>query len=147
MKVILLEEVKGVGKKDQLVNASDGHARNFLLPRKLAIEATKENVEKLEKQKKDAADRRAREAEAARELAGRVSKAAVRLRVKAGSQGKTFGSIGAKEIAEALREQAGIEVDKKKIVTEPIKALGEHRVALKLHADVHCELALQLVGE
>ena len=147
MKVILLEDVKGVGKKGQIVNAADGHARNFLFPRKLAREATKENLDKLEKQKKDAADKHSKDVEAAAKLSERLKAAEVKIPVKVGGGNKMFGSIGAKEVAEALVSQAGIEVDRKKIVMQQIKTLGEHTVVFKLHPEVQTKFSFELVSE
>ena len=147
MKVILLEDVKGVGKKGQIVNAADGHARNFLFPRKLAQEATKENLAKLDKQQKDAADKHSKGVEAATKLAEKLSAATVKIPVKVGGGNKMFGSIGAKEVAEALVSQAGIEVDRKKIVMQPVKTLGEHTVVLKLHPEVQLKFSFELVAE
>ena len=147
MKVILTEDVKGVGKKGQIVNAADGHARNFLLPRKLAIEATKENMGKLEKEQSDAKEKHAKDVEAANKLAAKIKGASLKIPVKVGSGNKMFGSIGAKEIAEALISQAGIVVDRKKFVMNPIKTIGEHTVTLKLHAEVQAALTFELVAE
>ena len=147
MKVILLEDVKGVGKKGQVVNAADGHARNFLLPRKLAVEATKANMDKLNKEKKDASEKHAKEVEAASKLSEKIAAAKVKLAVKVGSGSKMFGSIGPKEVAEALLSQAGIDIDRKKIVMQPIKTLGEHTVAVKLHPEVQAKLGFELVAE
>ena len=147
MKVILLEDVKGVGKKGQIVNAADGHARNFLFPRKLAQEATKENLNKLEKQQKDAADKHSKGVEAATKLADKIKAATIKIPVKVGGGNKMFGSIGAKEVAEALITQAGIEVDRKKIVMQPIKTLGEHMIVFKLHPEVQVKFTFELVTE
>ena len=147
MKVILLEDVKGVGKRGQVVNAADGHARNFLFPRKLAKEATKENMAKLEKDQKDARDKHGKEVEAANKIAARLAEVHLKIPVKVGGGSKMFGSIGAKEIAEALISQAGIEVDRKKIVMQPIKTVGEHEVVVKLHSEVQAKLGVELVAE
>ena len=147
MKVILLEDVKGVGKKGQIVNAAAGHARNFLFPRKLAQEATKENLSKLEKLQKDAADKHSKDVEAAKRISEKLASASVKIPVKVGSGNKMFGSIGAKEIAEALVSQAGIEVDRKKIVMQPVKTLGEHTVVFKLHPEVQAKFTFELVTE
>ena len=147
MKVILLEDVKGVGKKGQIINAADGHARNFLFPRKLAQEATKENLAKLEKLQKDAADKHSKDVEAATKLAEKINAATVKIAVKVGGSNKMFGSIGAKEVAEALVSQASIEVDRKKIVMQPIKTIGEHTVTFKLHPQVQAKFTFELVSE
>ena len=147
MKVILLEDVKGAGKKGQIINAADGYARNFLLPRKLAQEATKENLTRLEKQQKDAADKHSKSVEAATKLADKLSASKVRIPVKVGGSNKMFGSIGPKEVAEALVSQASLEVDRKKIVMQPIKTLGEHTVVFKLHPEVQVKFSFELVAE
>ena len=147
MKVILLEDVKGVGKKGQVVNAADGHARNFLFPKKLAQEATKENMAQLEKVKKNAADKHSKDIEAATKLSEKIMKATVKIPVKVGSGNKMFGSIGAKEVAEALISQASVDVDKKKIIMQPIKTLGEHTVTFKLHPEVQTKFTFELVSE
>ena len=137
MKVILLQEIKGTGKKDQIMEISDGYARNFLLPRKMAKEATAEALNALEKSK--GADRhreevRRQEAEAkARELKGKV----IQLEVKGGDNGKLYGAVTNDQIAQALKEQHGIEVDKRKLEPEePIKTAGQTFVTLKLMAGI-----------
>ena len=147
MKVILLEDVKGVGKKGQILNAADGHARNFLFPRKLAQEATKENLAKLEKLQKDAADKHSKDVEAANRLAEKINAAKVKIPVKVGGGNKMFGSIGAKEVAEALVSQASLEVDRKKLVMQPIKTLGEFTAVIKLHPEVQAKLTFEVVAE
>lgn len=137
MKVILLQDIKGTGKKDQIMEISDGYARNFLLPRKMAKEATAEALNALEKSK--GADRhreevRRQEAEAkARELKGKV----IQLEVKGGDNGKLYGAVTNDQIAQALKEQHGIEVDKRKLEPEePIKTAGQTFVTLKLMAGI-----------
>ncbi len=137
MKVILLQDIKGTGKKDQIMEISDGYARNFLLPRKMAKEATAEALNALEKAK--GADRhreevRRQEAEAkARELKGKV----IQLEVKGGDNGKLYGAVTNDQIAQALKEQHGIEVDKRKLEPEePIKTAGQTFVTLKLMAGI-----------
>jgi len=148
MKVILLEDVKGTGKKGQIVNASDGHARNFLIPRKLAAEATKTNMAELEKQQKTAERKRQEEVSAAQELARRIEAVNVKIPMKVGENGKMFGSVSNKEIAEALSKQGGIEIDKKKIVLpELIKTLGERKISIKLFAETNALLTLEIVAE
>jgi large subunit ribosomal protein L9 len=148
MKVILLEDVKGVGKKGQIINASDGHATNFLLPRKLAVEATKSNLTNLENQKKREEQKVAGEVAAAQKLADRIKDVRIVLRVKVGDTGKMFGSISNKELAEALQAQQSIGVDKKKIVlAQPVKAIGEYTATVKLHAQVTVPLHFEVMGE
>ena len=140
MEVILLEDVKTLGKKGQIVKINDGYARNFVLPKKLGIEATPKNLNDLKLQKKR------EEKEAAEELAASIEDKAVTLSMKTGEGGKTFGTISTKEIATAAKEQLGLEVDKKKMkLDEPIKTLGTHIVALKLHKDVTAKLTVKVV--
>ena len=146
MKVILLEDVKGTGKKGQTIEASDGHARNFLIPRKLAVEATKGNMAQLEGQKKKAADKLQQDIEAAQVIATKIREAKVQLAVKVGEGGKMFGSISNKELAEALQKQS-IVVDKKKIVVGAVKTVGEHTANIKLHPQVAAPLKFEIVAE
>ena len=147
MKVILLEDVKGTGKKGQVVNASDGHARNFLLPRKLAIEATDSNLASLEAQQKKAEHKVAQEVKAAKELAEKLQAKPITIAAKVGDKGRMFGSISNKEIAEAVQSQLGVAVDKKKIVlTEPVKSVGSYTATAKLHTQVSVNLTFEVVA-
>ena len=146
MKVILLEDIKGTGKKGQVIDASDGHARNFLLPRKLAVEATKANMAQLEAKQKKVDQKLQEEIEAAQALATKLRETNIKIPVKVGD-GKIYGSVSNKELAEGLQKQAGISIDRKKIVLEPVKTLGEHKATVKLHAKVHVPLAFELVAE
>ena len=136
MKVILLTDIKGVGKKDQTINASDGYAKNFLIPKKFAVEATPANVKKLEKQKADEAAQAQAELEAAQALAAELEAQPITINVKTGGNGKLFGAVTNKEISAELKAQRNIDVDKKKIIAEPIKTLGEEEVSVKLHTNV-----------
>jgi len=137
MKVILLQDVKGTGKKGEIINASDGHARNYLLPRKMAVEANKTNMAQLEQQQKAVERKRQQELLKAQELAKELSEKKIIIGVKVGENGKLFGSVTNKEIAVAFLEQEGIEIDKKKIILdEPIKSAGEKAVEIKLHSQV-----------
>lgn len=146
MKVILLEDVKNVGKKGQLVNASDGYARNFLFPKKLALEATKSNMNDLELKKKAEEKKNQQELEEAKELAKQMEAKEVIVSVKTGENGKTFGSVTNKEIAEALEKQTGLKIDKKKIVLEePIKMVGSKTVIVKIHSQVNAEVSVKIV--
>ena len=148
MQVILLQDVKGTGKKGQLTNVSDGHAKNFLIPRKLAAEATDSAIKDWERQQKSAEQRRQDEVATAQALAHRIEKTIVKIPMKIGESGKMYGSIGSKEIAEALSLQAGIDVDRKKIVLdEPIKTIGVKKVSIKLYADVAAQLSVEIVEE
>ena len=137
MQVILLQDVKSLGKKGEIVKVSDGYARNFVIPKKLGVEATEKNKNELKLQKahedKVAAKKLADAKAMAEDLAGRK----IIVKMKAGENGKVFGSISAKEIAAAAKEQHGLELDKKKIqVAEPIKSCGTFEVPIKLHTQV-----------
>lgn len=148
MKVILLEDVKGTGKKGQILELSDGHAKNYLIPRKLALEATKAALNDWEKQKKTAEHKRQNDVASAQELASRIEKATVKIPMKVGDSGKMYGSVGSKEIAAALSSQTGIDIDRKKIVLDdPIKSVGETKVSVKLYSDVSAQLTVEIVPE
>ena len=141
MKVILVEDVKALGKKGEMVNVSDGYARNMLFPKKLALEASAKNINDL-KLKKAHDEKVAKEQLAdARAFAEELAKAQVKVSVKVGEGGKVFGSVSSKEIAEAVKEQMHLDIDKKKIqLKEQIKTLGTHIVSVKLHPEVTAEL-------
>ncbi len=137
MKVILLDNIKGVGKKDEIVNASDGYARNFLLPKKLAVEANAENLSKLKAKQESNQFRKDQDKKAAEELAEKLKRIMVKIDVKAGENGKIFGGVTAKEISESLKKEHNIEIDKKKILlSETIKTLGVFNVEAKLYEGV-----------
>ena len=137
MKVILLDNIKGVGKKDEVINVSDGYARNFLFVKKLALEATPGNLAKLKTKKDSEQFKKNVEKEEAEKLAEKLSKITLEFSVKAGENGKIFGGISTKEIAENLEKQYGIKVDKKKIeLKEAIKTLGITNVDIKLYEGV-----------
>lgn len=141
MKVILLEDVKTLGKKGQIVNINDGYARNFVLPKKLGVEATPKNLNDLKLQNANK-EKLAQEAlDAAKELAEKLEAGKVVLSIKTGEGGKAFGSVSSKEIATEVKNQMGYEIDKKKIqLKDAIKTLGTHTVPVKLHAKVTAEL-------
>ena len=137
MKVILLEDVKSLGKKGEVVNVSDGYARNMILPKKLGVEATPKNLNDLKLQKENDAKIAQEQLEAAREFAKNLEDKKVTLNLKVGEGGKTFGSVSAKEIAEAAKEQLGLEIDKKKLqLPGAIRELGTTDVPVKLHPKV-----------
>ena len=137
MKVILQQDVKGQGKKGQMVEVSDGYGRNFLLPRKLAVEATAENVNTMKMQDKAKAARLAEEKAAALAAAEQLKGCQVKIRARAGQGGRLFGSITSKEISEELKVQHGIDVNKSKIVlSDPIKSFGAFEVKCKLGSEV-----------
>ena len=145
MKVILLQDVKSLGKKDQIVEVSDGYARNMLLPKKLGMEATSKNLNDL-KLKKAHEDQVAAEVLAdAQALAAQIEKESITLSIKMGENGRTFGSISSKEIAEAIKSQLGHDIDKKKIVMkDAIKAPGTRTVGIKLHTKVTADLTVKI---
>lgn len=148
MKVILLEDVKSLGKKGDVVNVNDGYARNFLLKTKKGIEANSKNMNDLKLQKANA-DKVAQEnLEAAKELGEQIAKGKIEMSIKTGEGGKVFGSVSSKEIAQAAEEQLGLKIDKKKIqLKEQIKSLGVHNVPIKLHPKVTTELKVHVVEE
>lgn len=141
MKVILLDDVKSVGKKGDMVELKEGYAKNFILPKKLGVEATDANMNTLKLQKKNEEKIAREQLEAAQALAAEIEKMAVRMEIKGGEGGKTFGSVSSKEIAKAVSEQYGKEIDKKKIqLNEAIKMAGTHEVIVKLHPKVSAKL-------
>lgn len=137
MKVILLEDVKSLGKKGEIVNVNDGYARNFVLPKKLGVEATGKNMNDLKLQKANEEKVAKAHLEAAQAFAKEMENDHVVVSIKAGEGGRTFGSVSSKEIATAYKEQCGKEIDKKKIILpEPIKSFGVYEVSVKLHPKV-----------
>lgn len=137
MKVILQQDVRGQGKKGQLIEASDGYARNFLLPRKLAVEATPDNINKMKMQDKARKAQEAAEKAEAEAAAAKLKEVTVQLKAKAGNGGRLFGAVTSKEIADALNTQYGISIPKAKIVQdEPIKAFGTYELKCKLGYEV-----------
>ena len=147
MKVILLENVKGVGKKDEIINANDGYARNFLLPKKLAVEANNENMSKLKSKQQSNEHKKMTEKQNAEDLAKKLEKIILKITVKAGENGKIFGGVTAKEISEQLNKQYNFMVDKKKIdLKETIKQTGMFNVDLKLYEGVNAKLKIHIIG-
>ena len=145
---ILNKDVKGTGKAGDVVKVSDGYARNMLIPRGLATEATQGNIRHLEKQKAIAAEKKAEEKAQAQQQAEKIQKASVLIKTKAGEGGKIFGSITSKDISEALREQHGIDIDKKKFQMDaPLKQTGETGVDIKLYQDIIARLTVIIEAE
>ncbi|HCX61580.1 50S ribosomal protein L9 [Sedimentibacter sp.] len=141
MKVILLEDVKNVGKKGEIINAKDGYAKNFLFPKNLAIEATQVNLKNLEHANKQKEAKEKEIFEEAKKLEEELMKFTIVLKGKAGENGKLFGAVTTKEIAENLEKEHGINIDKKKFdLDEPIKSVGEYFVKIKLHPMVNAKL-------
>ena len=148
MKVILLQDIKNVGKKDEIINANDGYARNFLFPKNLAIEATKDNLLKLQAKKDSKVHKKNLEIEEFKKLAEKISKLVLEIRVKAGENGKIFGGVTSKEISEELNNQYKIQVDKKKIVLkETIKNIGRFTVDIKFGDGINAKLTLNVMSE
>ena len=145
MKVILLQDVKGQGKKGQLIDVSDGYARNFLLPRKLAQEATADNINTMKMNDKAAQEKRQREREAALALSKVLKEMTLVVTAKGGGAGRLFGSVTNAEISDALAKQHKIELDKRKIVVkDPIKNVGTYTVVCKLGYEVNADLRVEI---
>lgn len=147
MEVILLEDVKSLGKKGQIVKINEGYARNFVLPKKLGVEANAKNLNDLKLQKAREAKLAAEELQEAKDLAVKIAEKPVTVTIKTGKGGKTFGTVSTKEVAAAAKEQLGLDIDKKKMkLDEPIKTLGTHQIQVKLHKEVTATLTVK-VGE
>ena len=145
MKIILLEDVKSVGKKGELVELKEGYARNFIIPKKLGVEATDANMNTLKLQKRNEEKVAKEQLEAAQAMAAEIEKMTVKLELKAGEGGKIFGSVSCKEIAKAVTDQYGKEIDKKKLqLADTIKTVGMHEVTVKLHPKVSAKLKVQV---
>ena len=145
MKVILLEDVKSLGKKGEVVNVNDGYARNLLFKKNLGIEATKQNLNDLKLQKQNNDKLEAERLQEAKDLAKELEQKEVVLAIRAGSDGRVFGSVSTKEIAEAAKEQLGYELDKKKMqLKEAIKSIGTFQVPVKLHPKVTAQLKVEV---
>lgn len=148
MKVILLEDVKALGKKGEIVNVNDGYARNFILPKKLGLEATGKNLNDLKLQKANEAKVAQELWDEAKELGKKLEAGKVELSIKVGEGGRAFGSVSSKEIAIAVKEQMGYDIDKKKIqLKDALKTLGTHTVPVKLHPKVTAELKVIVTEE
>lgn len=148
MKVILLKDIKGTGKKGEVKEVAEGYARNYLIPRKMAVAATEGNVNALKDRKKREAKRKEREQQEAEALAEKLNDLRVTLSVKAGEGGRIFGSITSKQISQVLKKNYRLNVDKKKILlNEPIRSLGVTQVPVKLHPEVTATLFVQVVEE
>jgi large subunit ribosomal protein L9 len=147
MKVILLEDVKSIGKKGDTVELKEGYAKNFILPRKLGVEATGANLNTLKLQKQNEEKIAKEQYEQALAFKGEIEEMLVKLEIKGGEGGKTFGSISSKEIAKGVSDQYGKEIDKKKItINEPIKTAGTHEVSVKLHPKVTATLRVHVTS-
>ena len=146
MEVILLEDVKSLGKKGEIVKISDGYARNYVLPKKLGIEATSKNLNELKLKKANEEKIAKQKLEDAKQFAKVLEESTVVLKIKSGEGGKTFGSISSKEIAQEAKKQLDFDIDKKKIILEePIRTLGTHIIQIKLHKDVTAKLNVKVL--
>ena len=145
MKVILLQDVKGKGKKGQMIEVSDGYARNFMLPRKIAIEATADAVNTMKMNDKATQERIAREKAEALETSKKLREMTLVVKAKGGGAGRLFGSVTNQEIADALAKNAGIKLDKRKIViSDPIKSVGTYTVTCKLGYEINAPLTVKI---
>ena len=148
MQVVLLEDVRALGKKGEVVKVNDGYARNFIIPKKLGVEANQANLSALKQQKKREEKLAAAELAAAKEMAEKIGEKTVKIKMRTGEGGKLFGAVATKEIAEAVRKQWDLDIDMKKIVlSDPIKTLGTHQVPLRLHKEVTATLNVVVTGE
>ena len=145
MKIVLLQDVKALGKKGTVVEVSEGYARNFLLPKKLGAPATADNLNTLKLQKANEERVAAAELAEAKDIAAKIEAGSVTVAIKGGENGKTYGSVSTKEIADAAKKQLGLDIDKKKIVLpEAIKAFGTYEAAVKLHREVQAKLSVKV---
>lgn len=146
MKVILLDNIKGVGKKDDIINASDGYARNYLFPKKLALEANAENLAKRKGRQDSANHKKELEKEEAQKIKEKLKGIRPKIAVKAGENGRIFGGVTSKEISEALKKEYNINIDKKKIaLSESIKNIGVTKVKVKLYEGITGEITLDVI--
>ena len=148
IKVILLENIKGVGNKEQIVEVKDGYANNFLFPQKKAILATEENLNKLKQKNQKITNNDKKEIEKANLIKEKIENKIVNLKVKAGENGKIFGSVGTKEIIDEIEKQLDIKIDKKQMPSDArVKSLGNHNLILKLYKDIKVNIILNVIGE
>lgn len=148
MKVILKENIKSIGKKDEIVNVSDGYARNYLFTKNLAVEATNSNLAKLKSKKESEQYKKDIEKEEAKKIADKMEKMRLQFKVKTGENGKVFGGVSSKEIAEKLEKDYSIKVDKKKIeLKETIKTLGTTKVPIKIYEGVNGNLKIDVISD
>ncbi|MEY4371284.1 MAG: ribosomal protein [Actinomycetota bacterium] len=146
MKVILRQDIDGVGKRGDIVAVSDGHARNYLFPKGLAFQATDGAVDQANAMRRRRDLREAADRDSARTVAEALTSRTFTVKARSGNEGRLFGSVTAADIAGALASQAGVSLDRKKIVTEPIRTVGNHTAVVRLHADVECTITVNVVG-
>lgn len=147
MKVIFTQDVKGTAKAGEVKEVSEGHARNFLIPRGIAMEANASNLKMLEDRKKAEEKKAAKLKAEAEELAGRLEAKTITLKAKSGEGGKLYGAITAKEIAQETKKQTQLEIDKRKIDMEPIRSLGSYHLTVKVHPEVSAKLKVHVTEE
>lgn len=148
MKVILQKDVKNIGKKGEVVDVAEGYGRNFLLPRGLAVEASAGNLRNVAHQKKAESNRAKRELDEATAIGDKIKNQEVKIGAKVGGAGKLFGSVTSQEVADQLRRQFSVEIDKRKIdIKEPIRALGSHSIVVKVHPKVHVPVKVMVTEE
>lgn len=147
MKVILLQDIKSMGKKGDVVNASDGYARNYLFPRNLAQEATTENLHIVNQKKENERKKKLAETEEAQALAEKLKGKEIKLTVKCGENGRLFGAITNKDVADSIKKQYNIDVDKKKVVIDTIKQVGIYDVEVKLYAEISTKMKVVIVEQ
>lgn len=148
MKLILQQEVKGLGKKDAIVEVSEGYARNFLLPKKLAVPATDSNVHQIKEQKAAQARREQQAMDEARMLAAQLSKVSVTVSVNTGEGGRLFGSVSGKDVADALERQHGLVIDKRKVeLKDTVKSVGTFTATVRVHPEISAQINVQVIGE
>ncbi len=144
MKVVLLQDVKGHGKKGELCNVSDGYARNFLFPKKLAVEADSTALNELKNREQAAAHHKSEEIKAAKETAAKLEGKTVTIKAKAGSNGRLFGSVTSKEIAGEIAKSLGVEIDRKKMTVSDIKNFGEYTAEIKLYTGITAKITVKV---
>lgn len=145
MKVILQQDVKGTGKKGEVIEVSEGYGRNFLLPKKLAVLANAQNVNLAKQKAGSAAHRKAQEADEAKLLASQLAKAEITVAVKVGEGGKLFGSVSGKDVSEALKKEHGVEIDKRKItITQEVTGVGDYEAVIKLHPEASAKVLVHV---
>ncbi|WP_276981330.1 50S ribosomal protein L9 [Johnsonella ignava] len=146
MKIVLIEDVKSLGRKGEVVEVSEGYARNFLIPKKKGIEANAQNLNTLKLQKANAQKIAQNQLDLAKETAGKIEGGKIEIMIKGGRDGKTYGSVTTKEISQAIKDQFKVDIDKKKIVlAEPIKTFGSHEVTIRLHKDVNAKFTVKVL--
>ena len=146
MKIVLIEDVKSLGRKGEVVEVSEGYARNFLIPKKKGVEANAQNLNTLKLQKANAQKIAQNQLDLAKETAGKIEGGKIEIMIKGGRDGKTYGSVTTKEISQAIKDQFKVDIDKKKIVlAEHIKTFGSHEVTIRLHKDVNAKFTVKVL--